>query len=484
MKNLSFLSDLRVLRVLQAGLALGVSVLACAAVGRSMWLILAAFALLAVSVLPFLFEKSRPHLLARIRQLAVEASNGRLDGRITGIGEQGEWGELAWALNDLLDQLEAYFREVSTTFEAVKAGKSYRMAAAQGLKGAFARAIEVNNVSLEAVTSSSRLGRKGRLNKAVADLNFSNLLKSFKDVQADLVGMSRVMESVESASRVTAEESEANRVAIQQTLAALTDILAGVTWMDQGIAGLGSKIAQVEEVVAMINGVADRTNLLALNASIEAAHVGAAGRGFAVVAEEIRKLSDSTKTATLDVSVTIEAFTRDTIGMIQRAGEMKVQADEAQKVIQGLASSVDNLAQSTRLNLHQAELGRDTSFISLVKMDHLIFKQNGYFVLSTGTQSPEAQAVRVDHRGCRLGMWYETGLGQERFGTLPSFRHLLEPHAKVHRSVHQAMAILEQDWENVDSLQVQILDGFRRAEEASDQVMGVLGKLLQEKHGA
>ena len=117
-------------------------------------------------------------------------------------------------------------------------------------------------------------------------------------------------------------------------------------------------------------------------------------------------------------------------------------------------------------------------------MDHLIFKQIGYFVLSTGTQSPEAQAVRVDHRGCRLGMWYETGLGQERFGTLPSFRHLLEPHAKVHRSVHQAMAILEQDWENVDSLQVQILDGFRRAEEASDQVMGVLGKLLQEKHGA
>jgi len=483
MTNLFSVFNPKRVRNLQMGLTLLVLGLVILVPERSIWVILVATLLTLTVALQFRSTDATSQLLASSSALATEASRGKLDGRITGIRDQGELGNLAWALNDLLDQLEAYFREVNATFTAIQAGKTYRIAAHQGLKGAFAHGIEVANVSLEAIGTTNRLTKRERLTRDVSDLNFRNLMLNLKTVQGDLENMGRVMEELESTSRATAEESESNQVAVHQTLAALTEILDGITWIDERISKLGSDIASIETVVSMINGVADQTNLLALNASIEAAHVGAAGKGFAVVAKEVRSLSENTKTATGAVVQTIEGFSKDTKEMMERVSQMKLQADEAKGVIQGFSSRIENLTKASQDNLRQSGRGRDTAFISLVKVDHFIYKQNGYFAMIAGAQTPEALSTRTNHHQCRLGKWCETGKGKEQFGNQPSFGLLANPHASVHTSVQAAISALGQEWESDEAVQHEILGGFEKAEVASQQVMEILDALMAEKHG-
>jgi hypothetical protein len=120
------------------------------------------------------------------------------------------------------------------------------------------------------------------------------------------------------------------------------------------------------------------------------------------------------------------------------------------------------------------------SFASLVKVDHVIFKQRAYMTLNTRDTS-YADAVKVDHHNCRLGKWYE-GQGRELFGALPSYKMLVQPHARVHDSIHAMLPYLDQDWEKDLGLQQAMYEKLRSAEEASKEVMTLIDQLVREKH--
>ncbi|MEO0514333.1 MAG: methyl-accepting chemotaxis protein [Planctomycetota bacterium] len=138
---------------------------------------------------------------------------------------------------------------------------------------------------------------------------------------------------------------------VNQTIEGMNTISQAVTDSACSVQELGKRGDQIGEIIATINDIADQTNLLALNAAIEAARAGEHGRGFAVVADEVRKLADRTTQATDEIALSIsaiqsetqEAVTRMTAGT-QQVGQGVESAREAGRSLEQIVGSADEVA--------------------------------------------------------------------------------------------------------------------------------------------
>ena len=422
------------------------------------------------------------HAIDRLASNLQLAAQGNLDQRITRIKRGAATEKLSWALNDLLDQQEAYFREVFSAFDHASRGQTYRLAMDQGLHGAFKDAMTRINVSVESLGQVQQMALKEKLVARVTDLNSGNLIQNLRSIQDYLLSMTKELGTVGDLSRETASEADASRITIEGIVADLNRVAEMVAGTNAQIEHIHEKSTEITQIVQVITDVADRTNLLALNAAIEAAHAGEVGKGFAVVAEEVRTLSENTKDAAATIAATIESFGQATSRMLADSQEVKEITESSRATVTAFSGSVRRFAESARTSFHQVSRAQDVSFASLVKVDHFLFKQNGYRVVNQGMDSPEARAVQADHRGCRLGQWYYQGQGAELFSRVPSYARLEVPHAQVHTHIHQAVALLGQRWQSDPEVQAKVVAQFEQAERASEEVVAVIDRMVDERH--
>ncbi|MFZ5579335.1 MAG: methyl-accepting chemotaxis protein [Pseudomonadota bacterium] len=480
MKTLFLASKLNLLVILLNGAAL-LLLIASLFFERIQYLLL--FSLLITFIASIALYRSFLPLLQTVdRGITMLRSGirGELSHRITQIPNQGEVGLLAWEMNDLFDQIETFLREVNTSFEMAQQGRFHRTPQAAGLHGTFNQSLIRIGEALHAMSRQSTHIRRNELLSHMQQLNTDNVLNNLKRVQSDFESLFTEMGNLSQLARETAENAEQGREMILETVktSARTRQLAEET--SSSARGMHEMSTQIAGILTLINRIADQTNLLALNAAIEAARAGDQGRGFAVVANEVKTLAENTKRATEDIHAVVERFMGNSGKVMRDAEEMLGMMASVSSDAEAVSLRFNTFAEEAESTRRSVGHAKNVIFASTVKVGHMIYKQNGYQAFLAGPNSPQAQAISVDHRSCRMGKWYY-GEGQACCSGMQPFRDIEQPHTAVHYNIQQAVAKSNDNWQDDESLQKQIIAHYNEAEAASLKLMTDIDRVVEEQ---
>lgn len=247
-------------------------------------------------------------MLNHLTSVLSSATSGELHHRATHTREYGAAAETAWAVNELLDVVETYFKEVKLCFIRVNKQDFSREAKPTGLPGDFSESLESINRAIVAIKENLSFSEQNALTSQIHDINLQSLRQDLSHSEADVRSIQCDIADVDSIARENSDVAKNGGSVIRLMSNNLHQTSEQISRLQNQAEALSQATIAVSKSLNLISDIADQTNLLALNASVEAARAGESGRGFAVVADEVKNLSNRTKETALEVNRVVEAL--------------------------------------------------------------------------------------------------------------------------------------------------------------------------------